>query len=80
MMLNCLIDARRNLRCIVQTYERALEMLNVYFEHIFTQHKNDIKKTWKILNETLSRNTKRKIRQELLINNQLVSDPEVNSF
>ena len=29
-----------------------------YFEHIFTQNKNDIKKTWKILNETLNRNTK----------------------
>ena len=47
MMLNCLIDARRNLRCIVQTYKRALEMLNVYFEHIFTQHKNDTKKPGK---------------------------------
>ena len=30
-----------------------------YFEHIFTQNKNDIKKTWKILNETLSCNTKK---------------------
>ena len=30
-----------------------------YFEHIFTQNKNDIKKTWKILNETLNRNTKK---------------------
>ena len=39
-----------------------------YFEHIFTQHKNDIKKTWKILNETLSRNTKKQIRQEFSIN------------
>ena len=55
-----------------------------YFEHIFTQNKNDIKKTWKILNETLSRNTKIQIRQkktkkheEFSINNQLVSDPEV---
>ena len=44
--------------------------------------KNDIKKTWKILNETLNRNTKEQIRQKFSINNQLVSDPEViaNSF
>ena len=30
MMLNCSIDARRNSRYIVQTYERAFEMLNVH--------------------------------------------------
>ena len=41
-----------------------------------------LKKTWKLLNETLSRHTKEQIRQEFSINNQLVSDPEViaNSF
>ena len=58
---------------------------HTHFENTFTQHKNDIKKTWKILNETLgflSRNTKKQIRQKFSINNQLVSDPEViaNSF
>ena len=40
MMLNCSIDARRNLRCIVQTYERALEMLNV---HILSTYLLNIK-------------------------------------
>ena len=49
---------------------------------IFAQHKNDIKKTCKTLNETLSRNTEKQIGQEFLINNQLVSNPEViaNSY
>ena len=67
---------RTNLRKSIRNAKRT------YFEHIFTQNKNDIKKTWKILNETLSRNTKKQIRQEFSINNQLVSDPEViaNSF
>ena len=67
---------RTNLRKSIRNTKRT------YFEHIFTQNKNDIKKTWKILNETLSRNTKKQIRQEFSINNQLVSDPEViaNSF
>ena len=41
MMLNCSIDARRNsLRCIVQTYERALEMLN---GHILSTYLLNIK-------------------------------------
>ena len=62
---------RTNLRKSIRNAKRT------YFEHIFTQNKNDIKKTWKILNETLSRNTKIQIRQEFSINNQLVSDPEV---
>ena len=82
MMLNCSIDAS-NLRCIVQTYERALEMLNVHILSTYLLNiKMILKKTWKILNETLSRNTKKQIRQEFSINNQLVSDPEViaNSF
>ena len=61
MMLNCSIDARRNLRCIMQNLRKSIRNAKrTYFEHIFTQHKNDIKKTWKILNETLSRSTKTK--------------------
>ena len=56
---------RTNLRKSIRNAKRT------YFEHIFTQHKNVIKKTWKILNETLSRNTKKQIRQEFSINNQL---------
>ena len=49
---------RANLRKSIRNAKRT------YFEHIFTQHKNDIKKTWKTLKETLSRNTKKQIRQE----------------
>ena len=64
---------RTNLRKSIRNAKRT------YFERIFTQNKNDIKKNWKILNETLSRNTK---KQEFSINHELVSDPEViaNSF
>ena len=44
---------RTNLRKSIRNAKRT------YFEHIFTQHKNNIKRTWIILNETLSRNTKK---------------------
>ena len=44
---------RTNLQKSIRNAKRT------YFEHIFTQNKNDIKKTWKILNETLNRNTKK---------------------
>ena len=62
---------------------KALEMLNVHILSTYLLNiKMILKKNWKILNETLSRNTKKQIRQEFSINNQLVSDPEViaNSF
>lgn len=53
-----------------------------YFENIFNQHKCDIKKTWNILNDTLNRKIEKKCTQDFLINDQLVSDPEVivNNF
>ena len=67
---------RTNLRKGIRNTKRT------YFEPIFTQHKNDIKKTRKILNETSCRNTEKQSGQEFSVNNHLVSDPEViaNSF
>ena len=51
-------------------------------DHIFSLHKNDIKNTWKILNETLNRNRRKHQPQDFFINNELVNDPDiiVNEF
>ena len=53
-----------------------------YYDHIFSLYKNDIKNTWKILNETLNRNKRKHQSQDFLINNELVNDPDiiVNEF
>ena len=53
-----------------------------YYDHIFSLYKNDIKNTWKILNETLNRNRRKHQSQDFLINNELVNDPDiiVNEF
>ena len=45
---------RANLRKSIGNAKRT------YFEHIFTQNKNDIKTTWKILNETKPQHKKNK--------------------
>ena len=37
-----------------------------YYDHIFSLYKNDIKNTWKILNETLNRN-KRNISLKIFL-------------
>ena len=45
-----------------------------YYDHIFSLYKNDIKNTWKILNETLNRNRRKHQSQDFLINNELVNE------
>ena len=35
-----------------------------YYDHIFSLYKNDIKNTWKILNETLNRNRRKHQSQD----------------
>ena len=35
-----------------------------YYDHIFSLYKNDIKNTWKILNETLNRNGRKHQSQD----------------
>ena len=42
---------------------------------LFNRHKNDIKKTWSLINETLNRNLKKQSTHEFLINDEMISDP-----
>ena len=55
----------------------------LYYEHRFEAHKNNIKKTWQILNE-ITKKTKDKssVIEEIKIGDKLVSDPEeiANTF
>ena len=46
-------DYRASLRKIIRKAKRD------YYTHIFNRHKNDIKKTWSLINETLNRNLKK---------------------
>ena len=39
-----------------ETLKNIREAKKQYFDRIFTAYKNDIKKTWKTINETLNRN------------------------
>ena len=45
-----------------------------YYTHIFNRHKNDTKKTWSLINETLNRNLKKQSTHEFLINAEMISD------
>ena len=46
-----------------------------YYTNIFNRHKNDIKKTWLLINETLNRNLKKQSTHEFLIIGKMISDP-----
>ena len=62
--------------------EASINNFCEYYDHIFSLYKNDIKNTWKILNETLNRNRRKHQSQDFLNNNKLVNDPDiiVNEF
>ena len=62
-------DYRASLRKIIRKAKRD------YYTHIFNRHKNDIKKTWSLINETLNRNLKKQSTHEFLINDEMISDP-----
>ena len=62
-------DYRASLRKIMRKAKRD------YYTHIFNRHKNDIKKTWSLINETLNRNLKKQSTHEFLINDEMISDP-----
>ena len=64
-------DYRASLRKIIRKAKRD------YYTHIFNRHKNDIKKTWSLINETLNRNLKKQSTHEFLINDEMISDPIV---
>ena len=62
-------DYRASLRKIIRKAKRD------YYTHIFNRHKNDIKKTWSLINETLNRNLRKQSTHEFLINDEMISDP-----
>ena len=62
-------DYRASLRKIIRKAQRD------YYTQIFNRHKNDIKKTWSLINETLNRNLKKQSTHEFLINDEMISDP-----
>ena len=62
-------DYRASLRKIIRKAKRD------YYTHIFNRHKNGIKKTWSLINETLNRNLKKQSTHEFLINDEMISDP-----
>ena len=62
-------DYRASLRKIIRKAKRD------YYTHIFNRHKNDIKKTWSLINETLNRNLKKQSTHEFLINDEMINDP-----
>ena len=69
-------------QCRAYLRKQIREAKRKYYDHIFSLYKNDIKNTWKILNETLNRNRRKHQSQDFLINNELVNDPDiiVNEF
>ena len=48
-----------------------------FYTHIYNRHKNDIKKTWSLINETLNRNLRKQSTNEFLVDDQMSSDPLV---
>ena len=48
-----------------------------FYTHIYNRHKNDIKKTWSLINETLNRNLRKQSTNEFLVDDQMLSDPLV---
>ena len=48
-----------------------------FYTHISNRHKNDIKKTWSLINETLNRNLRKQSTNEFLVGDQMLSDPLV---
>ena len=46
-----------------------------FYIHIYNRHKNDIKKTWSLINETLNRNLRKQSTYEFLVDDQMISNP-----
>ena len=42
---------------------------------LYNRHKNDIKKTWSLINETLNRNLRKQSTYEFLVDDQMISNP-----
>ena len=46
-----------------------------FYIHIYNRRKNDIKKTWSLINETLNRNLRKQSTYEFLVDDQMISNP-----
>ena len=46
-----------------------------FYIHKYNRHKNDIKKTWSLINETLNRNLRKQSTYEFLVDDQMISNP-----
>ena len=40
--------------------------------HVYNRHKNDIEKTWSLMNETLNRNARKQSTYEFLVDDQMI--------
>jgi len=46
-----------------------------YYARTFNIHKNDIKKTWSIINDTLNKKFKSQIHKHFVVDNEVIDDP-----
>ena len=70
------------LKCDFKIYQKTLkntitQAKKIYFHRIFNMHKNNVKKTWSIITETLHHKQKSEISKEFLINNSVITDPTI---
>ena len=47
----------------------------IFIFTLYNRHKNDIKKTWSLINETLNRNLRKQSTYEFLVDDQMISNP-----
>ena len=58
------------------------EAKRLYYLRLFAIHKNDIQKTWIVINNTLNNNSRNSRQSEFIVNNNKLTDPEdiANAF
>ena len=72
-----------NFKCFRATLRKNIrEAKRLYYVRIFNIYKNDIKKTWSIINEGLKHNSKCNTQSTFILDNRMINDPEeiANSF
>ena len=65
-----------------QLRKNIREAKRIYYKRIFDTFKNDIKKTWSIINEGLNNNSKCKIQSDFFVDGRMINEPNeiANSF
>ncbi len=48
----------------------------MYYMKVFDTFKNDIKKTWSVINDTMNRTTRNTVQNEFIVDDQRITDPE----